>query len=67
MVPKSRSLFLDRGYIGVILGLYWDNGKENGNYWSPSPDPCLSESHRVRGLRVGLSYIPQAIHKPRLV
>ena len=19
-------------YIGVILGLYWDNGKENGNY-----------------------------------
>ena len=20
------------GYIGVILGLYWDNGKENGNY-----------------------------------
>ena len=25
------------GYIGlyrVILGLYWDNGKENGNYYS---------------------------------
>ena len=21
-----------RGYIGIILGLYWDNGKENGNY-----------------------------------
>ena len=21
-------------YIGVILGLYWDNGKENGNYYS---------------------------------
>ena len=24
------------GYIGVlgyILGLYWDNGKENGNYY----------------------------------
>ena len=20
------------GYIGVILGLYWDNGKENGSY-----------------------------------
>ena len=19
-------------YIGAILGLYWDNGKENGNY-----------------------------------
>ena len=19
-------------YIGVILGLYWDNGKENGTY-----------------------------------
>ena len=22
------------GYIRVILGLYWDNGKENGNYYS---------------------------------
>ena len=20
------------GIIGYILGLYWDNGKENGNY-----------------------------------
>ena len=25
---------LYRGYIGVILGLYWDNGKENGNYYN---------------------------------
>ena len=23
---------LYRGYIGVVLGLYRDNGKENGNY-----------------------------------
>ena len=22
------------GYIGVILALSWDNGKENGNYYS---------------------------------
>ena len=21
-----------KGYIGYILGLYWGNGKENGNY-----------------------------------
>ena len=21
------------GYIRAILGLYWDNGKENGNYY----------------------------------
>ena len=21
-----------RDYMGFILGLYWDNGKENGNY-----------------------------------
>ena len=21
------------GVIGVILGLYWDNGKEHGNYY----------------------------------
>ena len=23
-----------RGYIGVLLGLYRDNGKENGNYYN---------------------------------
>ena len=23
-----------RGYIGVILGLCWDNGKDNGNYYN---------------------------------
>ena len=22
-----------KGYLGLILGLYWDNGKENGNYY----------------------------------
>ena len=22
------------GFIGYIMGLYWDNGKENGNYCS---------------------------------
>ena len=22
-----------RGFMGVMLGLYWDNGKENGNYY----------------------------------
>ena len=22
------------GYIGFILGLYWGNGKENGNYYN---------------------------------
>ena len=22
-----------RGYIGIILGLYWNNGKENGSYY----------------------------------
>ena len=22
-----------RGIMGTILGLYWDNGKENGNYY----------------------------------
>ena len=25
-------------YIRVILGLYWDNGKENGNYYSIYPE-----------------------------
>ena len=22
------------GFIGHIMGLYWDNGKENGNYYN---------------------------------
>ena len=22
------------GFIGYIMGLYWDNRKENGNYYS---------------------------------
>ena len=26
--------YINRVYIGVILGLYWDNGKENGNYYN---------------------------------
>ena len=29
--------WLLRGYIGIrgcILGLYWDNGKQHGNYYS---------------------------------
>ena len=21
-------------YLGLILGFYWDNGKENGNYYN---------------------------------
>ena len=24
----------DYGYIGDILGIYWENGKEDGNYYS---------------------------------
>ena len=26
-------MVLVRGSIGIILGIYWDNGKENGNYY----------------------------------
>ena len=29
------------GIIGAILGLYRDNGKENGNYHSDTGVPCL--------------------------
>ena len=25
------------GIVGVILGLYWHNGKSNGNYYSIAP------------------------------
>ena len=40
---------LYRGYIGVILGLYWDNGKENGNYDYSSAvcaTPCSAGNFR---------------------
>ena len=29
---QSNALTATMVYLGVILGLYWDNGKENGNY-----------------------------------
>ena len=29
---KWKLLHYNRVCIGVVLGLYWDNGKENGNY-----------------------------------
>ena len=32
----------------IILGLYWDNGKENGNYWD------YSGSIRILGYILGL-------------
>ena len=28
-----ETIILYRGYMEVILGIYWDNGKENGNYY----------------------------------
>ena len=31
---RGRSASEQRKPIGVILGAYWDNGKENGNYCS---------------------------------
>ena len=30
-MPNIQSLY--RVLSGFILGLYWDNGKENGNYY----------------------------------
>ena len=39
-IKKMWHLFLAHrkgrvlGYIATILGLYWDNGKENGNYYN---------------------------------
>ena len=34
--------------IGVILGIYWDNGKENGNYYLG----FMGLGSRVSGLEV---------------
>ena len=30
--PGASWKLIKMGHIGVILGIYWDNGKENGNY-----------------------------------
>ena len=32
------------GYVGVILGLYWDNGNENGNYEGRGPGGSRDDS-----------------------
>ena len=29
-----ETTILYKDYIRVILGLYWDNGKQDGNYYS---------------------------------
>ena len=34
MEKKMENEMETREYIGVLLGLYWDNGKENGNYYN---------------------------------
>ena len=31
--PRTLNTQFPEGYIGVIQGLYWDNGKENGSYY----------------------------------
>ena len=31
---NGKPTMLYRDYIGDILGLSWDNGKENGNYYN---------------------------------
>ena len=33
-MEKKMETTIIWGYIGIILGLYWDNGKENGNYYT---------------------------------
>ena len=40
----------------VILGLYWHNGKENGNYYNG-----LYRVLRCSGLHIPYSYIPTTI------
>ena len=32
MEKKMKTTIM--GYVGVMLGLYWENGKENGNYYN---------------------------------
>ena len=31
---KVKVMKPKREHVGYMLGLYWDNGKENGNYYS---------------------------------
>ena len=54
--PKPLNLDLYWGligdYIGITLGLYGDNGKENGNYYNVAPEPKSSSS------RIGILSFP---------
>ena len=47
-------------YIGYILGLYWDNGKDNGNYFNggsstaaPKLPVCSRSRSAARGQGAG--------------
>ena len=35
------------GYIRIILGLYWDNGKENGNYYEKKMETTIMGYIRI--------------------
>ena len=48
------------GYIGVILGLYWDNGKENGIYYlgfRVKCRPMINKPPPFKGLNITIPMI----------
>ena len=45
------------GFIGYIMGLYWDNGKENGNYCSLNLLPLVSSRESGTGYNPYLNTI----------
>ena len=57
--------FYYKGYIGVLEGLYGDNGKQNGNYCLGFPKiegtffggPRKSKDHRILGSVLGSPYL----------
>ena len=50
MDTASIDYYRDNGYYYTLLGLYRDNGKENGNYYGFLSPATRFEGFRVKGL-----------------
>ena len=58
MEKKMENEMETREYIGVLLGLYWDNGEENGNYYSMLGLHCGYVGVILYGVYIGVMQGP---------
>ena len=56
MEKKVETTIIYWGNIRVIVGLYWDNGKENGNYYSILEVYMENVSKVAMVLRIEVNY-----------